>query len=190
MQHPIVETTTTFKGLKRKPIQRKVRSIGVAPKRRVAKRETPVKRKLVEKKTRVRGLIRADKEISDFIRAKYGKCMYQAGTYRCPVSDFDKLQCSHYVGRARNSTRFFPDNLIALCKKHHYGDKLIGWEFAKQRIEKHGRDGEYTTFMKQFLGERFTELDLRGTQSMKRTKAIEELMAFLEEEKLPKNIDN
>jgi hypothetical protein len=52
------------------------------------------------------------------------------------------LHNSHYWGRARESTRFEPDNCIALC----YGCHRI-WGHGD------GRD-EYTAFMKKKLGEK------------------------------------
>lgn len=92
----------------------------------------------------------------------------------------EKLQCSHYHGRARNSTRYHPDNLIALCRRHHYGDKLIGWEFAKQRKEIHGRDGAYTVFMKKWLGSaKFKELEALSKTSIKGSTAIIQAMELL-----------
>lgn len=123
-------------------------------------------------------LSRADNEVSKAVRDRDKNCMFPG------CNETERLQCSHYYGRAKNSTRFYMDNLIALCWKHHYGDKYIGWEYAKQRKELHGRDGEYTLFMKKWLGKkRWDELERRSKLSMKQNNAIIELMELLSVQK-------
>ncbi len=154
-------------------VKRKRNTLAFATKRPRTARKKRSSTKVPKKK--IWGLKRADSEVSKFVRERDGRCMFPG----CEVQDFAKLQCSHYFGRARNATRFLPANLVALCRKHHYGDKLIGWEYAKQREEIHGREGEYTVFMKRFLGEKWSELELRAQKSMNRTEAIAELMSFL-----------
>lgn len=122
----------------------------------------------------------ADKKFSLYIRERDGRCMYKSGTYSCPVTEINKLQCSHYHGRARSSTRYDPKNCIALCWKHHFQDKLVGWEYAKQNQSEHGFEGKYTTFMKQWLGSSlFNELYLRSKQYMSRDNAIIQCMKLL-----------
>lgn len=126
-------------------------------------------------KLKLLSLEKADEKISKFIRKRDGHCMFP----NCEKTE--NLQCSHYFSRASNNTRFYPDNLITLCWKHHYGDKYIGWEYAKQRKEEHGRDGAYTIFMKKWLGkDRWNELILRSRTSKKRSNAIIELMMIVE----------
>lgn len=125
----------------------------------------------------------ADDKISLIIRESYGCCMFPG----CPVTEIKELHCSHFIGRARMATRFYKDNLIALCFWHHYGDKLWAFEYHKQRADlpaKYGEpyDGNYTKFMNSHLGEeRFTQLILRSGQTMSSTHAIIELMDSLGE---------
>ena len=91
---------------------------------------------------------RADDEFSLKIRKRDGKCMYPG----CTVTEIKKLQCSHYHGRRHSATRYHEKNCIALCWLHHFKDKLLGYEYQKQTKERHGYDGQYTLFMKKWLG--------------------------------------
>jgi hypothetical protein len=98
----------------------------------------------------------------------------------CTVTEIKKLQCSHYYGRGRSSTRYDPLNCISLCWLHHYKDKQRGWEYQKQTIAEHGHDGLYTKFMQNRLGtSQFTELYLRSKQYMSRDNAIIACMRLL-----------
>lgn len=91
----------------------------------------------------------------------------------CKVEDFANLQASHYFGRANWNTRFDPDNMIALCMFHHFKSKDLGYEYQKQRKDKHGWDGQYTLFMQKWLGqERWEALLLRAEGDKKRKDAI------------------
>lgn len=84
-----------------------------------------------------------------------------------------QLTCSHYIGRGKKSTRFDKDNCITLCTTHHFWDKMLGFEYQKQREELHGWDGRYTLFMKDRLGpERFQALLDKATLSVKQKVAI------------------
>lgn len=122
-------------------------------------------------KRKVNSLKKADKAFSEEIRQRDGKCLFPM----CRVTDLKKLQCSHYWGRSTKSTRFDPDNCISLCWLHHYKDKMLGFEYQKQTIEKQGYDGQYTLWMKAWLGkERWDALYARSKQSIKQSKAIEE----------------
>lgn len=94
-------------------------------------------------------LKKADSHFSQFIRERDGKCLFPG----CQVTDLAKLQNSHYIGRATKSTRYDPENCISLCWFHHFKSKEYGWEYQKQTAEKHGWDGQYTLFMKSWLGE-------------------------------------
>ena len=121
-------------------------------------------------------LTRADKEFSKFIRERDGRCMFPG----CDVSEFEKLQCSHYIGRQHRGTRFDPDNCIALCWHHHFKSKLLGYEYQKQQEGLHGWDGRYTLHMKQWLGEeRFTALVRRSQETTPQSRAILQLMQLL-----------
>lgn len=134
--------------------------------------------KIGAKKTKIWSLKKADKVFSKQIRARDGKCMHP----HC-VCGSKKLQCSHYIGRVTKSTRFDPDNCITLGWRCHFKDKLIGFEYQKQRKEKHGFDGQYTIFMQQWLGpERWQALLARAQTSIKQNAAIASLMALQEKE--------
>lgn len=110
----------------------------------------------------------ADTHFSNKIRARDGKCMHPRGGEHCKL-----LQNSHYIGRATKSTRYDPDNCVTICWFHHYKSKDLGFEYQKQTIEKHGFDGQYTIFMKRWLGqERFNALIERSKQSTTQQKAI------------------
>lgn len=146
---------------------------------KVSKR--PVKRPKQPSKLKVQlpkiwGMDKADDEFSLFIRKRDGRCMFPG----CTVEEIAKLQCSHYIGRAHKATRYDPENCIALCWFHHFKSKDLGFEYQKQTVEKHGWDGQYTLFMKKWLGtERFYALVARGGTVKKLRQAILDVMAFL-----------
>lgn len=143
--------------------------------RKLIKR-TPKRAKLASKG--ILTLVKADALFSRQIRARDKFCQFK----ECLISDPAKLQNSHYFGRAIKSTRFDPDNCVALCWLHHFKDKLLGYEYQKQTFEKHGYDGQYTLFMKERLGEkRFNFLREKSHLSMKQKTAI-----ALFQESLPK----
>lgn len=161
--------------MKRVPFKRKARK----------KRSKPFKtltphRKLVQARKALRkaykrkygtksALKRADVAFSALIRKRDGKCQFPG----CEITDFAKLQNSHYISRSVSETRFDEDNCIALCWNHHYFDKMLGWEYQKQRLEEHGWDGRYTLHMRTILGEkRFNDLLERAKITTKRTEAI------------------
>ncbi len=109
-------------------------------------------------------LRKLDDHFSLRIRNRDKKCQFP----NCQVVEIGKLQASHYEGRARWETRFDEENMIALCWFHHYKSKLLGYEYQKQREEKHGFDGQYTKHMKALLGEaRFLALINKPKQSRK-----------------------
>lgn len=94
-------------------------------------------------------LAKADSAFSKKILRRDGKCQWLP---HCEA--ITTLQCSHFIGRAVKNTRFDEDNCIALCWWHHYGSKLLGYEFQKQQKAEHGYDGQYTKLMKSRLGTR------------------------------------
>ena len=142
---------------------------------RTKKRTT--RRTLKSARSGIWTLKKADEKFSLYIRKRDGRCMHPVG---CPVSDIKKLQCSHYINRAHKATRFDPKNVISLCWFHHYKSKEYGLEYHKQTKEKHGFDGWYTTFMRDFIGEHdFITLRQRGIESMKVRRAIEHCMQLL-----------
>lgn len=92
-------------------------------------------------------LQKADTLFSLQIRARDKICLFPG------CGRTTDLTCSHYFGRTNKSTRWYEDNCITLCRFHHYRSKDLGFEYQRQTIEKHGYDGQYTLFMKKFIGE-------------------------------------
>lgn len=85
---------------------------------------------------------KADKEFSLYIRKRDGKCI------RCQKTE--SLQNSHFWGRARENTRFDPDNCDTLCFRCH---QYLGGD---------GRE-EYIELKKRQLGEfNYNRLKLRA----------------------------
>jgi hypothetical protein len=174
--HTVVEDSTRpAKGrLVHKPMKRTQSTL-----KRVQKR---IKAKKLKK--RFTSIMKADRIFSDKIRTRDKHCLFPG----CEVSDRAMLQNSHYFGRAIKSTRFDPDNCIALCWLHHFKDKMLGYEYQKQRKEVHGWDGQYTLFMRTWLGEeRFTALVERSQQQISQRKAIDAFMETIQKE-TPKSL--
>lgn len=116
-------------------------------------------------------LAECDDAFAREIKARDGHCMYQAGTYRCQATE--NLTCSHYIGRGNWNTRFDKHNCITLCIRHHFMDRDTAWEFQKAQEEKHGWDGRYTIFMKNWLGEwEYSQLIRRARSDKSRKEAI------------------
>jgi hypothetical protein len=113
----------------------------------------------------------ADAKFSIFIRTRDGWCCVRCGKqYQSPTAG---LQNSHFWGRARENTRFDPDNCDALCFScHQY------W----------GGDGreDYIEFKKKQLGEEgYKKLKLRAFAYRKKDDklaliAIKQMMNDLE----------
>ncbi len=123
-------------------------------------------------KKKINSLKKADTLFSHEIMERDKHCMFP----NCGRTD--QLTCSHYIGRAIKSTRFYKDNCITLCRTHHYWDKQLGFEFQKQTKEKHGWDGRYTLFMKKLLGkERWNILIALSKIGIKQKAAIENYMS-------------
>ena len=109
---------------------------------------------------------KADKQFSAFIRKRDGKCQHP----NC--QEIERLQCSHFWGRSISATRYDPENCIALCYRHHYGDTINGWENRKQ--------GEYRDHMIKLLGQKkYDELAIRSREAVQRMDAILKLMTWL-----------
>lgn len=167
------------RGPKRALVKRKPGSKGIQ--RKPSKKRAQRKIKAVKWKFKKSELRKLDDHFSLKIRKRDGKCLFP----NCTVTDIAKLQCSHYEGRARWETRFDEDNCIALCWFHHYKSKLLGYEYQKQKQEIHGFDGQYTRFMKEFLGEtRFNALVNKEKKTRKEVmqeyKALVDNSALLE----------
>ncbi len=109
-------------------------------------------------------LAKVDAKYSLKIRNRDKHCQY-------PECIETKTQNSHYHGRANKSTRFDDDNCDAFCYWHHYGSKLLGFEYQKQTKEKHGYDGQYTLWKRRRLGpKRFNALNRRSKKKLTLTK--------------------
>lgn len=150
-------------------IRRKSFGIKRAPKRA---RIVPKQRK---QKTLGKLLKEADQRFSVKIRARDKHCQFPT------CQSVKGLQNSHYIGRAVKSTRFDPDNCIALCYWHHFRSKDLGFEYQKQTGEKHGYDGQYTIFMQKRLGPKaFNALNRRSKEKLKLTREyLENLLSTL-----------
>lgn len=112
-------------------------------------------------------LAECDSAFSREIIARDGKCLYQG----CGTTA--NLTNSHYIGRANWNTRFDPENCITLCIRHHFMDRDTAYEFQKARKEKHGWDGQYTIFQRNFFGETaFNALLERANGNKSRKDAI------------------
>ena len=104
---------------------------------------------------------KADMEFSKWIRKRDGKCM------RCGT--INNLTCSHFWVRQHSSTRYDPDNCVAVCwmpcHKFH-------WE-----KEKHG---DYRNFMIKRLGESgYKKLEVKARSTYPRSDAIRDCMKLL-----------
>jgi len=109
-----------------------------------------------------------DRALSDAVRAAWGMCAKCATPFERQKNGSwgQDFHCAHYFGRGSgNSTRWYPDNLVALCARCH---KLLGND-PKQ----HARFIEHHV-----LGpESFERLEIRKGQVMKYTRAEKKDMA-------------
>lgn len=136
-------------------------------KKAVSKKKKPLRAKKKKCKFVKTELAECDSAFLKEIIARDKKCLFP----NC--QNTTKLTCSHYEGRSNWNTRFDKENCIALCIRHHFMDRDIGFEFQKARKPKHSWDGQYTLFMRQFLGEyRFNALLERAQQDKSRKEAI------------------
>jgi hypothetical protein len=106
----------------------------------------------------------ADKYFSEYIRKKANwKCEYCKKDYS---DNHQGLHCSHYWSRIHESTRYDPDNCMALCFYHH---QILG--------HGEGRD-EYKRIMIKKLGEKgFQQLTIRANQIVKKDRIMSLLIA-------------
>ena len=97
---------------------------------------------------------------SNYIREKAGWRCEKCGKL-CKIKGewIAQLEASHYFSRKRESTRFDPENVYALCTPCH---KRMGSHTLKE-------DGEYDLWVKEKLGERgYKLLKLRANTTGKR----------------------
>lgn len=94
-----------------------------------------------------------DKLFSNYIRARAKwKCEYCGKVCRIDGEWIARLEASHYIGRRKESVRFDPDNVHALCFTCH---KTLG---GYTRDE----NGKYDLWMKEKLGDRYRALVIRA----------------------------
>lgn len=152
------------------------RSRNLAPRRSVwrSKGKRPKSRRKALPRAKLMPIRKADKLFSKTVKERDKKCLHPDSNHH------GSNTCSHYFTRAKKSVRFDPDNCITLCWWHHFKSKDLGWEYQKQTVEKHGWDGQYTLFMKKWLGEeRFEALKERAAMKMSQTEAIKTFAAKL-----------
>jgi len=137
--------------IKRKPLKR-----SLLAEKSIRKRTSPrpsnslkTKRSASGGKLKTLGALlkQADTLFSIKIRKRDGKCQHP----KCKCQNA-LLQNSHFIGRAVKATRFDEDNCITLSWYCHYKNKRIGFEYQKQTIKEDGFDGQYTIYMKNWLG--------------------------------------
>ncbi len=101
----------------------------------------------------------ADTLFSRYIRYRDKCCL------RCRTTD--GLTCSHFWGRGHSSTRFDPENCIALCGMCH-----SEWE--------HLKNNDYKLFMIKWLGqEKYDALEKKARSYKNRAEAVAECKAYL-----------
>lgn len=151
--------------LTRKPLKKSKKGIQRKPTKKTVRKKLKHKKKVWKfKKTE---LAECDAAFAREIRERDNHCMYPG----CGVTE--NLTCSHYIGRSNWNTRFLGINCIALCIRHHFMDRNTGYEFQKARAEKEGWDGQYTLFMKKWLGDwSWEELLSRAEDRKTRKEAI------------------
>ncbi len=162
---PIARQNGFFKVGSTKPRIGSKKRLGVGVRHIIVRKPKP-------KKKQAGGLFwsmkKCDRLFSIQIRARDGRCMHPQGTENCKM-----LQNSHYIGRANKAVRYDPENCVAICYFHHFKSKDLGFEYQKQTIEKHGFDGQYTLWMKSYLGpERFAALIERSKVDTKQCAAL------------------
>lgn len=92
-----------------------------------------------------------DSLFSEFIRKRAlltGGCEY-CGQFK----SYAQLQCSHFIGRRKRSTRYDPDNAAGVCFSCH---SYLG-----------EHPYEHTEWFKKRLGDRFEQLIIKGNTPMK-----------------------
>lgn len=108
-----------------------------------------------------------DNVISQLVRERADwRCEFEGCFYcgnQCFRHDKGRLHCSHFKGRRNRSTRWFPDNVFALCMKRH--------EYMGDNPDEHA------AWVREKLGEsRFDDLVLRGNGCRKYTPGEREEM--------------
>ncbi len=115
-------------------------------------------------------LDKADTTFSQYIRTRDSWSCVRCGMYYAPPTT--SLQCSHYFGRGKESTRFDPENCDALCWGcHHYWGSVNREDYRNFKIKQLGQKG-------------FDALTLRANSYKKKDRK----MAYLEAKELLKSL--
>jgi 5-methylcytosine-specific restriction endonuclease McrA len=77
-----------------------------------------------------------DKVFSEYVRKLSKGYCAKCGGYR----GWQRLQCSHFVGRARKSTRWDEENVVALCFYCHQHFTAYPYEHVKWFTKRIGED--------------------------------------------------
>ena len=105
------------------------------------------------------------REFSIYVRTRDNRCTAE-GMFNLDCNG--GLQAAHVVGRRKQSTRFDPENVHALCMAHH------------SLVDQHHEFGAKVTWAIAVLGEeRFEALMARAQQTKDRNVAIAEALEFL-----------
>ena len=107
----------------------------------------------------------ADRDFSLIVRELHGwRCERCGKLCRVGGTWYAKLDCSHYIGRAKRSTRYDTENARSLCNSCH--QRMGGY--------KREENGEYDLWMKELLGEKgYRNLVLRANLPYHGDKALE-----------------
>lgn len=106
----------------------------------------------------------ADERFSRWVRARDGACTFpRIGDCR------GILQAAHGVGRGNHRTRFDPENVHALCERHH------------KMVDQHGREGLKRQWLTAALGvQGYDQLMDRSLEPRDRREAVEAALDALQ----------
>lgn len=79
----------------------------------------------------------ADKAFSLYIRTRANWTCERCGKYYAPPTS--SLHCSHFIGRAKENTRFDPDNASAHCFHCHQYFTSHPWEHKEWKLNQIGQ---------------------------------------------------
>jgi len=96
---------------------------------------------------KVWSLTKADTEYSLWIRQKKDWTCEMCGYYEAPPTQ--RIQCSHYIGRAHKATRFLPENTDVLCAScHHRMESIKQYEYRDWKIMRMGEKAHNDLLLK------------------------------------------
>ena len=81
----------------------------------------------------------ADKKFSDWLRESRDYTCEMCSKYEAPPTQ--RIQNSHYIGRAHKATRYDPNNCDVLCAScHHKMEDLKQYDYREWKIAKMGEE--------------------------------------------------